>query len=289
MPSDSIQLLDYLATHANATIWFYKSDMVMNIHSDASYLSESNARSWACGHFFMGSIPVQGQPIPLNGAFYTNSVILKFVVASAAEAELGTLFHNCQDEIIFRQTLADMGHPQPKTPVHCDNATAVGIGNNTVKKQCSGSMEMRYFWVADKLAQDMYTISWHPGQENLADYQRKYHIGSHHLAVCPWYLHQHDSPQYLPRALHPSALKGCVGTLENGYLRKVSLPRVLRRKSTSPVAVAATLLANPQDTGYLPDPRIPLYNNLTRLLLGIGMQCVTVRIVGRYIDYPLIQ
>ena len=164
------QLLDYLATHADATIWFYKSDMVMNIHSDVSYLSESNARSWACGHFFMGSIPVQGQPIPLNGAFYTNSVTLKFVVASATEAELGALFHNCQDGIIFRQTLVDMGHPQPKTPVHCDNAAAVGIGNNTVKRQRSRSMEMRYFWVADKLAQDMYTISWHPGQENLSDY-----------------------------------------------------------------------------------------------------------------------
>jgi hypothetical protein len=199
-----IQLLDYLATHADATIWFYKSDMVMNIHSDASYLSEFNTRSWACGHFFMGSIPVQGQPIPLNGAFYTNSVILKFVVASAAEAELGALFHNCQHGIIFRQTLADMGHPQPKTPVHCDN--------------------MRYFWVADKLAQDMYTISWHPGQENLADYQSKHHIGSHHLAMRPWYLHQHDSPRCLPWALRPSALKGCVGTLENGYLCKVPLP-----------------------------------------------------------------
>jgi hypothetical protein len=55
---------------------------------------------------------------------------------------------------------------------------------------------------------------------------------------------------------------GTVGTLENGYLRKVPLPRVPRSKSTSPVVVAATVLANPLDTGYLPDPRIPLYNNL---------------------------
>ncbi len=121
-----IQLLDYLAMHLDATIRFYASDMVMNIHSDASYLSESNARSRACEHFFMGWHPVNGEPIRLNGAFYTNSVILKFVVASAAEAELGALFHNCQDGIIFCQTLTNMGHPQPKPPVHCDNTTAVG-------------------------------------------------------------------------------------------------------------------------------------------------------------------
>ncbi len=104
----------------------------MNIHSKASYLSESEARSRACSHFFMGWKPINSKPINLNGAFYTNSVILKFVVASVAKAKLGALFHNCQDGIKFCQTLADMRHPQPKMPIHCNNATAVGIGNNTI-------------------------------------------------------------------------------------------------------------------------------------------------------------
>jgi hypothetical protein len=157
--------------------------MIMNILSDASYLSETGARSRACRHFFMGWMPQNGEPIKINGAFYVNATILKFVVASAAEAELGTLFHNCQDGIIFRQTLADMGYPQPKTPVHCNNATAVGIPNNTVKRQQSQSMEMRFFWVGDKVVQDMFALRWHPGQENLADYQSKHHVGSHHIAV----------------------------------------------------------------------------------------------------------
>jgi hypothetical protein len=48
------QLLDYLATYTDATIRFRASDMIMNVHSDASYLSESDARSRACGHFCMG-------------------------------------------------------------------------------------------------------------------------------------------------------------------------------------------------------------------------------------------
>jgi hypothetical protein len=135
-----VQLLDYLAMNADTKIRYYASDMIMNIHLDASYLSESKAQSRACGLFFMGWKPVDGQPIKLNEAFYTNSVILKFIVASAAEAELGALIHNCQDGIVFRQTLADMGHPQPKMPVYCDNATAVGIGNNTIKRQQSRSM-----------------------------------------------------------------------------------------------------------------------------------------------------
>jgi hypothetical protein len=73
-------------------------------------------------------------------------------------------------------------------------------------------MEMRFFWIGDKIAQQMYDIKSHPGQENLADYQSKHHIGLHHTAVRPWYLHLENSPRILPRAKWPSALKGCVGT-----------------------------------------------------------------------------
>ena len=147
-----LQMLDYLASNSEAKVRYHASDMIMNIHSDASYLSETKARSRACGHFFMGWMPKNGEPIKLNGAFYVNTTILRFVVASVVEAELGALFHNYQDGIIFRQTFTDLGHPQPKTPVHCDNATTVGIANNTVKRQQSRAMEMRFFWIRDKVS-----------------------------------------------------------------------------------------------------------------------------------------
>jgi hypothetical protein len=95
------QLLDYLATYTDATIRFKALDMILNIHLDASYLSESNAHSQACRHFFMGWTPNNGNPIKLNGAFFTLCTILHFVVASAAEAELGALFLNCKEGMIF--------------------------------------------------------------------------------------------------------------------------------------------------------------------------------------------
>ena len=90
----ALQVLDFLATHPDATVCFRATDMVMNIHSDASYLPEPNSCSRACGHFFLGWLPVDGQPICLNGAFHTLCLILRFVVASAAEAKLGALFLN---------------------------------------------------------------------------------------------------------------------------------------------------------------------------------------------------
>ena len=181
------QLLDYLSGQSEAKICFNASDMILNIHSDALYLSEAKARSRACGHVFLGWMPKDREPIRLNGAFHVSTMILRFVVPSAAEAELGALYHNCQTGIIFRLTLSDMGHVQPQTPVHCDNATAVGIANNTIKCQRSRSMEIIFFWIGDKVAQEMYALHWHPGQENLDDYQSKHHAGSHHVVVCPWY------------------------------------------------------------------------------------------------------
>jgi hypothetical protein len=55
----------------------------------------------------------------------------------------------------------------------------------------------------------------------------------HHINVCPWYLHMENSPRFLPRAQKPSALKGCVGTLDDGYVHNVPLPRAPWIQSTS--------------------------------------------------------
>jgi hypothetical protein len=85
---------------------------------------------------------------------------------------------------------------------------------------------MRFFGVEDKVDHDMYELKWHPRIKNLADYQSKHHVGSHHATIRPYYLHQDNSPKILPRALRPITLKGCVGTLDGGYVQNVLLPRV---------------------------------------------------------------
>ena len=71
--------------------------------------------------------------------------IIKIVAASAAEAELGSLFIHAKEAKIIKIILSKLGHPQPPTPIHVNNTTVVGIVNNTIKKKRSRSMEMRYF------------------------------------------------------------------------------------------------------------------------------------------------
>ena len=41
------QLLDYMATNPNTVVRYYASDMILNLHSDASYLSAGQGRNRA--------------------------------------------------------------------------------------------------------------------------------------------------------------------------------------------------------------------------------------------------
>jgi hypothetical protein len=150
------QFLDYMWTHPDAKIRYRTSDMILNVHSDASYLSAPKARSRAGGYFFLGSIPRDAKPIIINGAIHITCTILKPVTALAAEAELGALFLNAQEAKVIRLVLEELGHPQPPTPIHVDNTTTVGIVNNTIKRQWSRAMEMRYFWLLDGEVQKLF-------------------------------------------------------------------------------------------------------------------------------------
>jgi hypothetical protein len=50
------QLLDYMATHPDAKIQYRASNMVLNLHSDASSLSALNICSHAGGYFFSSAV-----------------------------------------------------------------------------------------------------------------------------------------------------------------------------------------------------------------------------------------
>ena len=108
------QLLDYAATHLDSGITFRASDMVLAAHSDAYYLYKTKVQSRAGGRFFM----FKDKTYPKNnGAVLTISQIIKAVMSSAAEAELGALYINCRKSIPDRQLLEELVHKQPPTPM----------------------------------------------------------------------------------------------------------------------------------------------------------------------------
>jgi hypothetical protein len=169
------QFLDYMWAHPDAVIQYHASDMILNAHSDGSYLSAPKARSCACGYYFLGSIPHNGDPIKLNRAIDVTNIILKLVAASAAEAKLGALFLNAQKAKAFQLVLAELAHPQPPTPIHIDSTTTVGIVNNTIKQQRSQAIEMQYFWLLDGKTQCYLNCNTSPAKKNLCNYPSKHH------------------------------------------------------------------------------------------------------------------
>jgi hypothetical protein len=196
------QLLDYLATHPDATIRYHASDMILHIHYDASYLSVSNARSRLGGLFFCGDKSPHEDN--LNGSILNAASVIKNVVASAAESEVGACFQNAQSGAPLRVTLAELGHIQPPTPLRTDNSTAFGILNEKIKQKRSKAMDMRYHWLTDRVRQKQFDVYWRPGRENLGDYHTKHLSAQHHKDMRGLILHQANSLQ---------VLRGCVKIL----------------------------------------------------------------------------
>ena len=80
------QLLNYCATHPNATVRFTASNMLLlAVESNASYLSVVKARSRAAGYFYLtnaSSTPTA--PFTPNGAVHVLCQIMREVLSSAA-------------------------------------------------------------------------------------------------------------------------------------------------------------------------------------------------------------
>ena len=190
-------LLDYAATNPDAILTYEKSDMVLAVHSDASYLSEPAARSRVGGHFFCSS---DVDDPPNNGAVLNISKILKAVMSSAAEAELGALYINAREAIPMRHLLQEMGHKQPATPIQTDNSTAFGVVTNNIQPRRTKAMDMRFHWLRCRDSQDQFRYYWRPGPTNRADYWTKHHCAAHHIEKRPTIL----TPKFIIDALRAS-------------------------------------------------------------------------------------
>jgi hypothetical protein len=172
-----LQLLNYLATQEDAVpLSYHTRDMVLAVHSYASYLSEPKARSRAGGHFFLFSDTTAS---PYNGAVLNITHIIKNVMSLATEAELSGLYIGALSGVI-RIILEELGHKQPLTPLQTDNAMADAVINGKVQPKHTKAMDMRFYWLRDCECQQQFRIYWRPGKLKYVDYWTKHHPESHH-------------------------------------------------------------------------------------------------------------
>jgi hypothetical protein len=71
--------------------------------------------------------------------------------------------------------------------------------NNKRKQQRSKSIDMRFYWLRDRIKQDQFCLSWAPAHTNLVDYPSKYHAPIHHKEMRKFVVHTKTSPDTIPQ------------------------------------------------------------------------------------------
>ena len=132
----SIQFLNYIPSNPDATIIYRASNMILSLscESDAAYLV---APSRAGGYAYLGN----KAGTQFNGPIYVLAKIIKAVMGSAAEAEVGGLYMNALDLLPIRTISEELDHPQPEILLKIDNSTSNRITNKTIKQRQSKVMD----------------------------------------------------------------------------------------------------------------------------------------------------
>jgi hypothetical protein len=107
---------------------------------------------------------------------------MKFVMSSAAKAEVGTLYTTAKEMPPLRQTLIEIGWPQPCTPIQTDNSTAIGVTNLTIITSKTKSVYLRLWWLHCQESQQQFHYYWDKGSNNWVDYHTKHHPPIYHKA-----------------------------------------------------------------------------------------------------------
>jgi hypothetical protein len=70
-------------------------------------------------------------------------------------------------------------------------------------------MDMRFYWIKDRVKQGQFNVYWGPGDQNLVDYFTKHHSSAHHKRMREIYIRPDEHP-INRKGIRDSALRGCV-------------------------------------------------------------------------------
>jgi hypothetical protein len=88
-------------------------------------------------------------------------------MSSTAEAEIDSVFLNAKEGTVLHTILEELRHHQPPTPLQTDNTTATGYSNGTIKQKRTRAVDMRFYWVKDRVEQGQFHVYWGPGYQQI--------------------------------------------------------------------------------------------------------------------------
>ena len=151
--------------------------MILCTHADAGFLNKTISCSCARAHIYLS----ENDPFPrFNSDFLSIAQIIRFVMASAAEAELAVLLcHSSQDDPAQANTHWH-GMAPPKIPIQTNNSTAVGVTNKTIVPCRAKMMDLCLWWLQCRGSQEQFSYYWNVGSKNWANYHTKHHPDTYH-------------------------------------------------------------------------------------------------------------
>ncbi len=192
----------------------YKAcNMVLLVHTDASFLSEPGGKSRASGHLYLSNCNNKDFN---NGTILTLSTIIKHDMSSASKASLTALYYQCKLDAPLWTTLKELGYFQPTpTPVTTNNITAQGLIMGTMTPKASKSMDQCFHWLKCWNTQRQFQYLWHKGILNCANYSSKHHAPKHNQNVCPIFVFDNTTvpKQWLHMSPHQSWQYICYSVL----------------------------------------------------------------------------
>ena len=93
---------------------------------------------------------------PNNGAILTIAQMLKELMSSVAETKIGVFYIKAQNTVY--KNIGGAGNPQPPMHIISNNYTANGIINNKIQPKCTKAMNMHFYLLCNREAQEQLQI-----------------------------------------------------------------------------------------------------------------------------------
>ena len=164
------RLLNYLSSHPDHSTCYTGCEMVLKVHSDASYHSRPGAISIAGGWHYHGNM----HDDTINSALHSISCRIPAVCGSIAETEYAALYINGTAAAWERTIFPALSYPEQITIIITDNECAEGIATDRLTVRKSKAISMRYHWIRDRVCLNEFSILWRPGNPNYADFFTKH-------------------------------------------------------------------------------------------------------------------
>ena len=128
-------------------VQYKASNIILDIHSETSYLSDPKTHSSAGDTSFWKKWV---KPMINDGSVQVIATIICHVMSSNSEAEVAVLSVNTKETTILRNTPKELVHPQPTKPLQTDNSIADNIVNGSMVQKRSKATDICFTWMRDQ-------------------------------------------------------------------------------------------------------------------------------------------